>query len=842
MKMGHSFDSGQGRFPRDIRSLGLLSSEKRRSVGRPRSREREDNYGAISDFLRTERPPEVTTFQTEPILSQSERLMRSESQSKKHSLDGTFRSKYLSSKQLKRLLQTRTKPPSSNSASTSASSIPVLGKDVALQKALSGKQYRQIVADPARVQSSGDLSVYKVNQPRVPKARSKPIAEGGDSKSEAAPGDGKLSRQKSQSQKIEHDAFGISKEFPHLVDPKSMSSLSTWPLSNGQSGLPQTSISFGSTETSTLPTSVPRQGIGPGVRDFAAQSSSTLSNTADPNCVKHPTTTLDDSSAALAVSQNKKALSHMASLNGNGGTRNWMQRSPRPSPLNLEARPHASPLLPSEPSAQNLNFNAGPQHEPPDSQTKKNSQVFRGGSITSKATLDPSSTTVISPQRVESMRHRDTGYYSVNGRKTPKPSGPAPTRALPLLPENQDPLQVGQCVLVGPEKSPTIAGTQLGRSLPENLSKLQEKGYDNSTFDIINSYSSSIPVRAMTSPDLRQHRVHTVASPDVLHTLPTTVDSEPSIVGMSAATLEDVVKKRDQVTKGRKQRDLERERTRLETKRQESINGIAAQERREEDNEDVIVVLPSLNGAYSPRSVSSGISLPGSQVSRSSELSTPKSVKNDSRERWRFGNDISPVIMIAEQEPVGGMEEKTKPFVSQEIRVNQSTQPLRTPSHMTNGKSPGPPSPCLPSSDEEGLHRRHQKPPPSSIPRRRILQKPSASSPLHAFPRSHPQPQSPSHAPSELESCLEARLSAFERKTALLEATLLFVLSTSATLGNSAMNPLSAPSSCADRSSAGRDSGWSARSSVYAPLEGMLEAMMASVAVNGGVRRGEGDG
>ncbi|MCJ1255067.1 hypothetical protein MMC24_002883 [Lignoscripta atroalba] len=688
--MGHSFDAGRQHppLPKDLKSLGLglaASSEKRKSVGTPRSpvlSSPSDDYGEIREFLRTEPPPPppsdyLIRDQSSSLLGRRPLIsLRGDSHRKKHSLDEIFKSGYLSSKQLKHLLL-RSRSTSLARKSTAEG----LAKDVALQKAIGGREYRQIVADPARVQSSGNLSVYKVNCRREQQGVEPIVMEHKDTPTHDEP---VIPTSQSPSQILEGDAFGISKEFPHL-----------WPLTDAVTTTPQNNTS---TETYAPPISIPRQGVGSNIRDFGSQSKDTASDTQFAVHAKHPATVSDYPNSSFQSRHNKGLLSNPpTSQTPKGGPRNWMRRSPRPLPLDIQARSQQQtpPRPSSRPLGSELNADSPPHLTPPlDSPPNKQSSTHPGSASTAyDIHSDTSSGKVMSAQSLDMIRFQGAGYLNNKSRKPPKPSGPAPTRALPLLPEDHDPLNASNRISIGPANGQTsIVGPHFDQSPNQLPQKPPSRRYGYPAFDILNSNltPTNVPPRAKTAPDLNQHRMQSVGSvsPEEGENSSASrkLDGEPSTAGMSPDVLTEWATRRDQVTKERKKRDLEREREarhRWETKKFVDINSSEEDtiprdaEWQQQDNTDTIVTLPSVendsgphpNNNDSPCSTASAgaCKSPASQSSAQS-ASDSNSIKRDPPKPPRSqqchlnadsdsnSNKISPVLLIAEQAPIYATE------------------------------------------------------------------------------------------------------------------------------------------------------------------------------------------
>lgn len=198
-----------------------------------------------------------------------------------------------------------------------------------------------------------------------------------------------------------------------------------------------------------------------------------------------------------------------------------------------------------------------------------------------------------------------------------------------------------------------------------------------------------------------------------------------------------------------------------------------------------------------------------------SGISTTSSTRKLIQDELRLANNVSPIMVIAEQEPHTSARRRSR--LSREVHRRSRSVEDRTDNQAEHtGSRARSGSPSLPSSDEEGIHRIPSK--ASTRPKRGSIRR--AETPLD--PAKSPEIQSTrgSWDTSDLEARIEARLSQMERKNILLEAALMAVITTSASFGSLSNRTPSITN---------RESAFSARSDMYAPLEEKLEAMISSM-------------
>ena len=400
--------------------------------------------------------------------------------------------------------------------------------------------------------------------------------------------------------------------------------------------------------------------------------------------------------------------------------------------------------------------------------------------------------------------------------KVPPQPGPAPLTPLPSLPEGLDNFspvtrrasQSSQS-LANPGNSPPKVPPQRSPARP------QYKLYPSADSSPSKRPGSPIRMNAATEPEqvmsqppppLRSKR-RGISFPRP-NDLPTS---------MSTSTLNDLdgwKKERTENTRQKKLRDLAR---------------IRSHEAAIDDVE--LVTRNTVNGGRYHQGVAE---LPSPRDSDNSALFTlkhnpqPSDVSNpsvtrtiQSRDSNTLSRKLSPIMVVAEQEPISLVQQAP----SQESKVNKKGTDEHSRGCTTNGfyVPPHLASPTLQGPDFESKPRpvsSHSLPVPRPVASRVLT--PHLSPLLRGL--SH---RSSHHSSTQELSGLEARLSAMERKNAMLERAFLAVLNTSASLGGS-LGVSAMEGSNGDSSSglSGRNSDHSSRTSgtesLYAGLENLL--------------------
>lgn len=401
--------------------------------------------------------------------------------------------------------------------------------------------------------------------------------------------------------------------------------------------------------------------------------------------------------------------------------------------------------------------------------------------------------------------------------KIPPQPGPAPLTPLPSLPEGLDNFvpatprasQSSQR-LASPESSPPKVPP------PKSPARSQYRLYPSVDSSPPKRPSSPIRLNAATnseqvvpqpSPPLRSTR-RGISFPRSDH-LPTS---------MSLGTLDELEqwkKERSENTRQKKLRDLARMRSQKATI--EEVEPVIRNAVNGEKYHEGAAELPSPRDSYSPVLSLLKHRPQPSQVSNLTARTTLQ--YHDSS---TMPQKLSPIIVVAEQAPVSPVQRTP----SQKSQSKGKSIEDQSRGFKTNGFYPVPPhlaSPALQGPEDDSKVRpvsSHSLPMPRPVASR--------------IPTPHPSPllrgpsrRSSHHSSLQETSGLERRLSAMERKNAMLERAFLAVLNTPAAFsGSVGLNGMEGASGDSSSGLSGKDcdrsSGTSGTESLYAGLENLL--------------------
>lgn len=413
-----------------------------------------------------------------------------------------------------------------------------------------------------------------------------------------------------------------------------------------------------------------------------------------------------------------------------------------------------------------------------DRQSKAPSVLSANVSIAESVQSDVDSGVITKAQSVEFVRAQGAaGYYSGCPRNLPKP-GPAPTRALPSLPEghdgsnsangrpqfsNQNRSSIESALRRSPNKVPSNSPTK-GRYQYSPMKTVVPK-----PTAIFSERQTDIKPQPQLSP-----------SPDIVRSTQSAVPEpcpDPLVNDSSVTGLEPKQVKRARSTKALKMRDIERARSRQESPSVAESNPI----RSKKEIHEGTVILPIVSDAYNFRSF---LPMAEKQVSRFSDLSSPTLHDQD---LGRAANGLSPIIVVAEQEPDLLIDEARQPSDASNFSKKRSAR--KDAENISRGegldeKGAGLCMPSNPPDKETSLN--------SIIAGRRRIKRETYHSGQTTFSEQDHNPTMPT---TELETKLEARVAALEKKNALLHRLFLAMLDTSPTLGPSNSDRSSATSS-----------------------------------------------
>ncbi|MCJ1230902.1 hypothetical protein MMC12_007576 [Toensbergia leucococca] len=724
---------------------------------------RNEQLSDIRDFLKTEAPP---SDRTDP-----NRL--------KSALDLFFRLGHLSPRQLKHILRTRR-----------AKSLP---DNVKMHKTATGRKYLQIGIDSIDLRGECNSSTYHVNNQKEPTetliaapAFGNDAAETRPSRAEKANSmidDFPMPMPRLQSPEDEY-FLGISRDYPHLV------------LANGK--IQPSDGAKNETKTASRGKSLPRPKNGLSVRDFTSSSLFGIMAADQERLVN----TVSGASSTKSDVAQSHGIQFRVPSNSTSNIRISASQSPESMPMKYQRHPRVTPRKSSRNSGQE--FSSIEMHLASliEGHSKRNSlQQDTEPAIRDECHHTSSGVVMSSPSTEFSGREAAACcYVGASHGKLPIP-GPAPTRALPSLPESHrttvdrrsesDPSPMRLSSKPTQEQAPT--------KVPPKSSARRHKF---STVDYAVTRLRDVPSRSNEPQGIGHTPPQSPKSTLSMGTMVSISHNENTNAVTSPSTLDQLKKERTQSTKALKRRDFERLRARNES-------GNAHGERvekpsDEEDDEEQVVDLASTMGLYSsPRD----LAWKESQCPVASESNSSMSKQRRAKDERIDGNDVSPVLLVVEQEPtVSG--QKDPEFFQAKYRTGQSERIRENGTSVFPARRP-PASASLPVLNGEGK-KCHSSESPMIDERRFSIERSNTTA--------TPGPEDPNV--SLFEQRFDARLTAVEKKNVFLEAALLAVINVSANFG-------SQPS----RSSGDRSSGFSGTSSLYAPMESRLDSLEALVSL-----------
>lgn len=718
--MGHSYCSGPIVLSEDLKNYHSAPTPRKnlqlRSPGCPHNanrfevREYCDNgiQNDIREFLQQEQPPPEPA----PVPS------RTNSKRKKQILDMLFKSRYRSSR------------PSIRHGSP----LPSITKD---QRTIEGRMYSQIGLDDKQMYEVGNSSTYKINYCKPPTSPTTVDPSNGTMNEKPIVSSEKLDDPAPQLDIVNDYGVGISKEWPPEL------------LESGETELPQEAETETGNKFPGPSNCLPKPVTEPRVRDYASSRLTRFPSSQAATIERQPSPILNIPHPALFWTHPHVSTAHTnGTPNINGGRASALVSSgsiPIGSQFRLQASPPKTPRRSRQKSS--LETAVSPMLG---GHSKTPSMRSGNESTVEDVQSDAESAIVLEAQSAEFIRaHGAAGFY--NGSVKPPKPGPAPTRALPSLPEGHDGSITVQRGSIDSAKGRISLESGPGSS-PKRIppkSPARRYGYLPSSI-VANSVPSTSPRKSLDSGTKHEPcQTSSTEQPKSSSPLLPANDLLPEAV--SHPTLEQRQYRRTSSTKALKMRDLEHIKARRAATSPAVLPDMKPMEQREGPGETLY--LP--NTRYSGKPSSAGHCPQGSHFSDvSAEISQPN-------EKAEPANDFSPIIVVAEQEPTLASERTLHD--SQQVNCGSNPSlPSQPPSQPPN--SPAPPPFTLP------LH--------FPVPPLPTLERPTEPSLEPLFdPLTHRI--SMSHA--DLEARLEARISALEKKNVLLEKAFLAVLNTSAT-------------------------------------------------------------
>ena len=733
-EMGHSFCSGPS-LPDDLKTElappGVKIKRIPRSPGFTAERRlpTDDftdirNLHAIKDLL-----------QEDPSS-----LIRTDSKRRKRITDLLAKPAHLSSKQVKQMLLSRR----SLSPHPSVQSFPTpLAKDVAPRTTKDGKKYLQIATSQS-MYGCGNPSVYQVNHRQAAPASDTPASHklsGGD------PPLGSLDN-------IDPYYLGITEEYPHLI------------IDEGE-GRQSRGAGLGGHSESLLPAMPVLYSDGP--QDIGtAAAADHLPKINDVGGLAERQTSPVSKARIYGPKVNRSPVRVATNKAHN-------------RPLTLGVRPPAPLALPARSKAQTSKT---PRNslEDPKKEVQGSPNPYAGprapfiqstvNSIADDAQSEASVGIISMAQSAEVVR---AGYYNSGALKFPKP-GPAPTGALPSLPEGLD----SKTSLVHLPSIGNSTGHSLQNSPTKSLTRSPGKrnryrplddAVDEDTARLLRMQTRSKPRHVSQLPATGVSPKSSVDEPCKLALTP---DEIPQTQEKAEDTWRQI---RAQSRKALKLRDLNRIRSQDDNGQPSSdSNGTTVAGAQ---SKDVQASTAKMRESYSSPAV-----LPGYQLEFTKAGASDKAAELGIK-KSRPISQISPILVLAEQKPIQLDRASTcTPRNSQDRhgkRVSHKPSCSKPSTYL-----PSPPLPSLPSSDEDNTKRRTTHP---NGPNRHSAAHSTKSGPSASTHRaSFPHPSTHPIELSELEARLSARITELEKKNTMLLNAFVAVMNTSAGFAGSEQN------------------------------------------------------
>ncbi|KAI4163579.1 MAG: hypothetical protein LQ342_002851 [Letrouitia transgressa] len=801
------------------RSPGFLNHEH--SEGRREYSERKKSFDEIGEVLRTTGPP-AQRPETIPHQNSAPALSRADSRRKAHILDHGNRLRSSSSLSLKRILR----------LSRSGTGLG-LTKGVALQKTLDGRKYLKIVVDP-KMYEMENLSVYKINCKAAEDQRHEKQAKNDTLRAKLALCE--------QSGRASADYTSSERLKSRLSDPNvfQRSEEATSEISRGN---------------------LPSPELGLSIRDSAAATLSLAQRYARSQSYPDLKTT-----EAASESQNRKKNSPFRCHLNHAANRQLGFRRPYPVPAKLKEHPQQTPHL--EPKTPRNSFEGAtaiPEASPKVCSKSKQSSPL---SANEDNQSDAYSGEIMNAQSAEYIQgHGAFGYYNGDPRKAPPPKpGPAPTRALPSLPEGRDPstpksakleddqgrVVDGQNVEISPTKALSRSPAKTHRyrlspvtnSIPKEykaIIKLKPSPSFNEKFP---QPPTTSPKRNLKSDEHPRETTSRLRSPQLttqqkrevgigalmasrgiralnLQTHESSsrnpdkeqigfkITSEPSKAQpQSESSIRllpgDTQESRPQRTRALKARDMELIRSHADTA-SPGASSDSKPSMTQNPRDDGNIALPSIQESHLPAQTAA------SQPSHFSEANTSSSEqqqRHSAAEASKMG--LSPIMLVAQQQP---------------LLTPASENPDRVKKKPSSNHNPGFPPELASSTDnnnDDGDPLKHPYFHAAGINRQ-----PSTSTPAATTGMKAPDRRSAQTCASTETAKLGARVAALERRNMLLERAFLAVIDTSAEMGGGFFG-------AGGGGSGGAEARLSGGSEVLGPLRGRLDAMIEGMLGDGG--------
>ncbi|KAL8950773.1 MAG: hypothetical protein Q9222_003205 [Ikaeria aurantiellina] len=817
-----------GYFPNDNSVDERESQEKKRSINE------------LAEFAQTAPPGHA--------VPQQHLIVDSASTTRHVHNDPERRRRLLEPVQIKRLFRVHR---SLTTSDLNIVGLPRASIEVALKKSSSGRKYKKITGDP-NLYGNESPSIYQINL-EMSKRKGQPqwwLNHKSQRRSDSASNASEVSGQTSYLLNDSDDHWKkVMDEYPHVILESEIRE-------------PTKAVTNQYSPSKGLPKPEPAN-----LQEFAATTTRAIAQA-------HAYAQAHAKSPERLAAQSRERASPTRKRGKHAGHRKILPKGPHSVPIKFQMRPgrNSLPRTPRTSFDQSVPVGTAP---PSHNQSVEPSPTkSKSGSVGDDGQSDAESGVIMNAQSAEFIQGQGVvGFHARSLRKPPKP-GPAPTRALPSLPEGRDngtPIS-GQVVTEAllPPALPAGGGSPILQKSPKSPHKGHRYRLSPVKNNVPNGLSTQSELRpspilaegfprppCSSKPDICSqvmpyHQNHeldisdAVAPGDVenadfedaatlaTNTLdrPTTLGNSPSPKSSSDpiskpvftavqhskdADKDNLYMPWQQSRVGRvkqlRARDVERQRSRLQNVKNSDVAGQEAPRSDEaRDQED-----PATPLKQRQNSVQRSDSALGPQDSRLSSLERPADEKGKCCSRRH--HEISPVNLVAEQLPSTADHDP-------------STHPKFNFYPIANGEMPAPTAQSLPCTTDELSHSMPCHPLRASSPHvRAVSRQPSHESTTAGCPdplcHNTFSSSTTAHTLSDVELRLEARIAAVEKKNMLLERAFLAVIDAS----SGYRSTIEGGENGRSRRESER---LSAASEVLAPLTGRVDAMLMAMQGKGG--------
>lgn len=660
------------------------------------------------------------------LLEDPSSLIHTESRRRKKIVDLFARPTHLSSKQVKQMLLSRRSL--SPHSTTQPHPLP-LARDVAPRTTKDGKKYFQI-ATSSSMYECGNPSVYQVNHRQTVSGVESPLPS---------------------LDNIDPYYLGITEEYSHLI------------ISDRESRQSQGAENSSHTETSLPPK--PSQ-LSNAILGKGSSATSYLPKINDVSGLAERQTSPASKARIYGPKVNKSPKRASAKKMHNRPLPSEVQP---PAPLTIPLRSTAqSPKTPrSSFEEPHKEFQASPI---PKSYSKPPSVQSITNSIADDAQSEASVGVVSMAQSAEVVR---AGFHNSGGHKFPKP-GPAPTGALPSLPEGLD----SKLDIVYLPSVQDHVGSTLQSSPTRPISRSPaKKNRWGPLDDAINKDTAKLlPAQTKSRPKhaSQARNLGTSPKPDVEEPCEKALTPDDTPRGHEEAR-ESWRQIRAQSRKALKLRDMDRLRI-----QDDNVPPVGQPDESTTAGAQDKEVQPKV--AKMKESYSSPALLPGYQPTEptSFQPSAPHPVSKPGKPDLRPSSQISPVLVLAEHAPIQ-LSSNTQSEYSNSKSFAHQQSPAKDSQHCLS-----PSLPSFPSSDEDSAKRRTTPPATSNSSSRHSAARSRKAASNRA---SSYHPQAYHTELSDLEFRLSARITELEKKNAMLLNAFVAVINTSAGLAGIDQSP-----------------------------------------------------